>query len=109
MTARLAFLVLCGALVAARPAPAQTNQGHYREFGDAVGFLNIVPPGADGVLNGAEAIAAQGGTYPPHVKDQLDMYGDLVYATPGLTEAQILDFFKDASFGVREADIDRVY
>jgi acyl-homoserine lactone acylase PvdQ len=109
MTARLAFLLLCGALVAARPAPAQTNQGHYREFGDAAGFLNIVPPGADGVLNGAEAIAAQGGTYPPHVKDQLDMYGDLVYATPGLTEAQILDFFKDASFGVRDDDIDRVY
>src|SRR5207253_5422134 len=43
------------------------------------------------------------------VKDQLSMYGDLVYNAPGLTEAHILDFFKDASFGVRDDDIDRTY
>jgi acyl-homoserine lactone acylase PvdQ len=85
------------------------STGHYREFGDAGGFLNIIPPGQDGVLNGPEAIAAQGGQYPPHVRDQLDMYGDLVYNVPGLTEDRLLEFFKDASFGVREDDIDRVY
>ncbi len=38
------------------------------------------------MLNGPEALAAQGGQYPPHVKDQLSMYGDLVYNTPGLTD-----------------------
>src|SRR6185436_14174080 len=76
---------------------------------DARGFLNIVPPGQDGSLNGAEAIAAQGGTYPPHVIDQLGMYGDLVYNAPGLTDAELLDFYKDASFGVPDTDIDRVY
>ena len=106
---RAAMLATLAVLVAvARPAHAQT-QGHYQDFGDARGFLNIVPPGQDGVLNGPEAIAAQGGTYPPHVKDQLDMYANLVYNTPGLTEDRLLEFYKDASFGVRDDDIDRVY
>jgi len=102
-TLGLAFLLAAG-LAAAQPGP-----GRYQAFGDARGFLNIVPPGSDGVLNGPEAVAAQGGTFPPHFMDQLNKYGDLVYAVPGLTEAQLLDFYKDASFGVRDDDIDRIY
>jgi hypothetical protein len=43
------------------------------------------------------------------VRDQLDMYAGLVHASPGLTDDQVLDFFKDASFGCREDDILRVY
>src|SRR5437764_13475913 len=69
MPRALAALVLL--LTAALPAAAQSNPGHYQGFGDARGFLNIVPPGQDGVLNGPEALQAQGGQYPPHVKDQL--------------------------------------
>jgi acyl-homoserine lactone acylase PvdQ len=88
---------------------AQTVDGRYQGFGDPGGFLNILPPGQDGQLNGLEAILAQGGQMPPHFQDQLAMYGDLVYNTPGLTEAQLTDFFKDASFGVKPGDIDRVY
>src|SRR2546422_4824431 len=102
------FLALAILLAIAVPAHAQP-QGHYQDFGDARGFLNIVPPGQDGVLNGPEAIAAQGGSYPPHVKDQLDMYGNLVYNAPGLTEDRLLEFYKDASFGVPDDDIDRMY
>ena len=110
LTRAIAAVLIAGSYVAAAAgAGAQTSPGHYQEFGDATGFLNIVGPGQDGVLNGPEAIEAQGGTYPPHVKDQLSMYGDLVYNAPGLTEAHILDFFKDASFGVRDDDIDRTY
>src|SRR5437763_17156429 len=37
------------------------------------------------------------------------MYGDLVYNSPGLTENRLTQFYKDASFGVPENDIDRVY
>src|SRR5437016_7465326 len=107
MPRALAALVLL--LTAALPAAAQSNPGHYQGFGDARGFLNIVPPGQDGVLNGPEAIQAQGGTYPPHVKDQLDMYGNLVFNVPGLTVDRLLEFYKDASFGVRDDDIDRIY
>ena len=88
---------------------APLDPGSYQGFGDAGGFMNILPPGQDGVLNGTEAILAQGGVYPPHVQDQLGMYGDLVYATPGLTDEQLPQYYKDASFGVRPDDIDRVY
>src|SRR5207249_11784956 len=97
------------ALLALPIRSAAQSQGHYQEFGDARGLLNILPPGQDGVLNGPEAIAAQGGQYPPHVRDQLDMYGNLVYASPGLDEAQIFDFYKDASFGTPDANIERTY
>src|SRR4030095_1840086 len=81
-------------VVAATSALAQT--GGYRSFGDASGFLNIVPPGQDGVLHDAEAAPYEAGTIPPHVIDQLSMYGDLVYNAPGLTEDRIEQFFKDA-------------
>jgi acyl-homoserine lactone acylase PvdQ len=104
---RLATIATLVLLIAA-PARAQ-SQGHYQDFGDAGGFLNIVPPGQDGVLNSTEAVEAQGGTYPPHFKDQLNLYGDLVYNAPGITDDRLLQFYKDASFGVRDDDIDRVY
>src|SRR5436309_14519119 len=107
MPRALAALVLL--LTAALPAAAQSNPGHYQGFGDARGFLNIVPPGQDGGRNGPEALQAQGGQYPPHVKDQLDMYGNLVFNVPGLTVDRLLEFYRDASFGVRDDDIDRVY
>lgn len=103
MSAVLVYVLLPAAVVT-----AQANPGHYQELGDARGFLNIVPPGADGVLNATEAVAAQGGSYPPHVHDQLAMYGDLVYNTPGLSEDRLLEFYKDASFGVPAHDIDRL-
>src|SRR5438094_290196 len=106
---RLALGVALLAAVAAVPLARAQSPGHYQDFGDARGFLNIVPPGQDGVLNGPEAIAAQGGTFPPHFMDQLGMYGDLVYNAPGLTEDRLLEFYKDASFGVRDDDIDRIY
>ncbi len=101
-------LVLLAALALAAPTPASA-QGNYRGFGDAGGFINILPPGQDGVLNGPETIQAIGGTYPPYVRDQLDMYQALVWASPGLTEADIFDYFKDASFGTPDTDILRTY
>src|SRR3989442_4422498 len=107
MPRALAALLLL--LAAALPAAAQSNPGHYQGFGDAGGFLNIVPPGQDGVLTGPGATQARGGTSPPHVKDQLDMYGNLVFNVPGLTVDRLLEFYKDASFGVRDDDVDRVY
>src|SRR5262245_47461674 len=70
MTLRpLVILVVAFALA---PLVQAQSVGCYQEFGDARGFRNIVPPGQDGVLNAAEAVQAQGGTYPPHVRDQLD-------------------------------------
>ena len=37
------------------------------------------------------------------------MYEDLVYATPGLKESQLGNFFKDATFGVEPGNVERTY
>jgi acyl-homoserine lactone acylase PvdQ len=84
------------------PAPYQAN--------DAGGFRDILPPGTRGRYNAVElaAFLATGQTVP-HCCDQLPMYRDLVYATPGLSAAQIPTYFKDTSFGVREDHVERTY
>ncbi|MFA5786654.1 MAG: penicillin acylase family protein [Actinomycetota bacterium] len=108
----LSLTAVIGLLVTgAIPASGQAQSGHYRDFGDPGGFLNIVPPGQEGTLSGPETLQAEAGEFPPHFKDQLNMYQDIVYsdATPGMTEAKLLKYFKDASFGVKPDDIDRVY
>ena len=48
-------------------------------------------------------------TRPAHNDDQLGMYGNLVYAVPGLTAAQLPNYFKDASFGVKPSDVASTY
>jgi acyl-homoserine lactone acylase PvdQ len=89
---------------------APVTDGRYQDFGDQGGVVNILPPGQDGGLNSVELAATVfADSPPPHWRDQLDMYGDLVYNSPGLAEDQLLDFFKDASFGVPPDDIERVY
>src|SRR2546426_1800399 len=71
-------------------------------------FLNIVPPGQNGLANSADAARFEAtGQRPPHFDDQLAMYGDLVYAAPGLTDAQLLTYFKDAGFRAAAADVER--
>ena len=103
--AAAAILVPPGSAVAA-PEP-----GDYREndFGGGVNY-NIVPPGQNGGANPAEAAEfGATGTPPPHSHDQNDMYANLVYNSPGLKRSQILDFFKDQSFGVRPGDVERTY
>ena len=67
MVMRIALAVVLACTCVVAEASAQTNVGRYRDFGDAGGFLNILPPGADGVLNSTEIVQAQLGTYPPHV------------------------------------------
>ncbi len=82
--------------------------GRYQEFGDAAGFMNILPPGQDGVQNGDDLLLGAF-AYQPHMRDQLAMYTELVYNAPGLTDDELSSFYKDASFGVPEHDIARVY
>ncbi len=84
------------------PAPYQAADGG--------GFRDILPPGTRGRYNAVElaAFLATGQTVP-HCCDQLPMYRDLVYATPGLNAEQIPSYFKDSSFGVRPDDVERTY
>src|SRR3954467_12144839 len=86
------------------PAPGASRQN------DGGGFRDILPPGTRGRYNAVElaAFLAAGRTVP-HCCDQLAMYRDLVYATPGLTAAQVPSYFKDSTFGVRPGDAERTY
>ena len=100
----LIALAFAPSVAAADVQPYQTN-----DYG-AGGFHNILPPGADGTFSDTDFAQFElTQTYPPHATDQLGMYGNLVYNTPGLTAAQIPNFFKDASFGVQPADVERTY
>jgi acyl-homoserine lactone acylase PvdQ len=85
-------------------APAQAAVDPYGT-NDAGGFRNVLPPGAAGTDNAADLVAFQGGgTRPAHWTDQQPLYENLVFASPGLTHDQIADYFKDATFGVREGE-----
>jgi acyl-homoserine lactone acylase PvdQ len=108
-------LVLCALLAA--PAAAQIPglpgsgpaPGAY-QANDGKGFRDILPPGTRGHYNAVELAAfLAGGQTVPHCCDQLGMYRDLVYATPGLSAADIPKYFKDSSFGVRPGQAERTY
>ena len=108
----LLFSMPCSSLAAeaddrpSKRAPAPEAYG----TNDAGGFLNILPPGQGQSVNAAEIAAFLGpGTRPPHDSDQLQMYEDLVYATPGLSEERLGEFFKDATFGVEPGNVERTY
>ncbi len=104
LIAALAIGVFAAPAAAAPPAPYAYGEN------DAGGFLNILPPGEGSNVNTVEGAAFLAtGARPPHDQDQLRMYGDLVYAVPGLQAADLSGYFKDASFGVPAADVERTY
>ena len=74
------------------PAPAAYQAN------DAGGFRSILPSGTRGRYSLPELAAyLTTGATVPHCCDQLPMYRDLVYATPGLKAADIPKYFKDGS------------
>ena len=86
-------------------APAAAAQVEPYGYGDYGGFRNILPPGQNGLDDLAQAAQFKAaGTYPPHSNDQLGMYSNLTTAVP-ITEAQIPQFYKDATFGVPAGDV----
>ncbi len=91
-------------------APSALAAAEPYQEGDHLGFRNILPPGTNGHENVTDAAQFLGlGVYPPHWVDQAEMYGDLVYESPGVTPAQVDQFFKDASFGVAPGNVARTY
>lgn len=98
---RLIIAVLTGVMVAtAAPAVAADPQpyGHL----DGGGFRNILPPGSNGTdsLTDFRSYLATGAV-PRWWDNQQPLYEGLLTAAPGLTEASVNDYFKDATFGVR--------
>jgi acyl-homoserine lactone acylase PvdQ len=77
---------------------------------DAGGFRNVLPAGENGFDSGAQLIANRldNSQRPPHFDDQLPLYTGLMFASPTLTRDQIPNFFKDATFGVKNDDVESV-
>ena len=68
----------------------------------------MMPPGANGLVNPAQlgAYELNHANKPPHNDDQSAMYSNLVYGAPTLTDAQIPQYFTDATFGVKTGNVD---
>jgi acyl-homoserine lactone acylase PvdQ len=99
-----AALVTSGPAVAAVPTPAPYGAN------DGGGFMNILPSGQNGLDNGLQLLQFEAnGARPPHNNDQLGMYGNLVYAVPGLRSQDLSKYYKDATFGAKPGDIARTY
>lgn len=95
--ALIACLAAAALIVCAAPAAAQVQPYRTNDFG---GFLDVLPPGANGHSNLVELAAFLGsGARPAHNDDQRDMYARLLSTTPGVTAAKLGTLFKDASFG----------
>src|SRR5436305_453999 len=104
---------LC-ALAFAAPANAQlpTTGPTPRPYGenDFGGFRNVLPPGENGFDNAIDLGAFETAHQrPPHSDDQLPLYRDLLSAYPTLSDAGVDRFFKDASFEVKQQDVERTY
>jgi acyl-homoserine lactone acylase PvdQ len=94
--------------VPARALPLPTGGPQPQPYGtnDYGGFRNILPPGQNGFDNLTQLGAFEtSGQRPEHNDDQLAMYANLVHAVPGLTAAQLSDYFKDATFGVKPDNV----
>src|SRR5215207_4458013 len=112
MRFRMAAAALAAAALATSPSAHAAAQPYQQN--DGKGFVNIAPPGANGFATLGQigqflSSPADNRAYPPHANDQLAMYQDLVYATPGLKAEDVPKYFKDASFGVKPEDVDRTY
>ena len=96
-----AFAVVALVLAPATAAAVEPYGAH-----DAGGFRNVLPPGEAGVDNAAQLAQFQAnGTYPAHFTDQQPLYDNLITGSPGLTNAQIPNYYKDATFGVKAGDV----
>jgi acyl-homoserine lactone acylase PvdQ len=92
------------------PVPGQGPDPQPYQANDGLGFHDVLPSGTRGLYNGADLAAfLVTGRTVPHCCEQLGMYANLMYGTPGLQAGDIPKYFKDSSFGVRDGDVERRY
>jgi hypothetical protein len=95
--------------LAAAPAAAAPAPGGYGQDSSG-GFRDVLPPGTNGLANGVDlARFFGGGQRPPHNDDQMPLYRDLLYASPGLSAANLPKYFKESAFGVPAGRVERTY
>jgi acyl-homoserine lactone acylase PvdQ len=105
----VASALACCALATPLPAAAAPEPQPYGT-NDGGGFRDLLPPGANGRVNGTELIRFfSGGERPPHNDDQLSRYADLLRAPRPFGDATVASFFKDSTFGVKPDEVERRY
>ena len=101
-------VVIClavGAIAFAATAAANAVQPYGTN--DAGGFRNVLPPGENGLDNLPQVLSFKATkTIPPHYDDQQPLYENLLYGAPTLTDEQIPNYFKDATFGVPANEVE---
>jgi acyl-homoserine lactone acylase PvdQ len=99
----LAFAALAVFVVPAAAGAAVQPYG----TNDAGGFRNVLPAGENGLDTfGDVAVFKTTGLKPAHYADQQPLYENLLYAAPTLTDAQVGNYYKDATFGVPPGEVE---
>jgi acyl-homoserine lactone acylase PvdQ len=94
-----------GAAVFAAGATANAVQPYGTN--DAGGFRNVLPPGENGLDTLPQVLEFKASkTKPPHYADQQPLYENLLYGAPTLTDEQVPNYFKDATFGVAPTEVE---
>jgi acyl-homoserine lactone acylase PvdQ len=106
--AHAAPLLILALFLAALLAPAAVAAPAPYGANDAGGFRNVLPPGENGLDTVQQLFAFRGMQHllPPHFADQQPLYENLLYGAPTLTESQIPNFYKDATFGVPAGEVE---
>ena len=100
-----AVAAVAAVALALAPAAAATVEPYGTH--DAGGFRNVLPPGEAGTDNAAQLAQFQlDGSYPDHFTDQQPLYDSLITGSPNLTNAQIPQYYKDATFGVKPNEVE---
>lgn len=103
MTLGLTVALAGGDAVGAAPPSQGYRAGDYAD-GRA---MNILPPGANGLVSPLDLPAYLLGKRPKNSQDQLDKYKNLLYGRDTVTDATLGDYYNDASFGVKPGDVVR--
>src|SRR3982750_2625814 len=97
--------MVAAALLVPVASDAATPAGY--GVNDAGGFRNVLPPGEAGIANVFQLAQFEAnGALPKHWADQEPLYDGLLYASPTLTEDDVAKYYKDATFGVKPADVE---
>ncbi|HYP23592.1 MAG TPA: penicillin acylase family protein [Actinomycetota bacterium] len=107
LTKSLAALALSATVLVSPVGAADQSDPPVQPYGEgdgAITALNILPPGQGEYQNGPEQAA---GTQSPHNTDQIEPYERMVQGAPDIRKADLGQYFKDATFGVKPDDIER--
>jgi acyl-homoserine lactone acylase PvdQ len=101
--ATVAALIAAALLAAPGLAGAQVEPYGTNNYGT---FYDVLPPGTNGLDNAVQLATYEAlGARPAHNNDQLAMYSSLTTAAPGIQAAQLTNFFKDATFGIKTGEV----